>query len=235
MAEKLTKGEPSRDPRIDTASGEAANKRTVPEMPAAGAASPIFGRPLPPKLPDSANKRTVPEMRMVSEGGPAVSETVLALTRQVAELKTALAKERAEREEDDNKMGGMLARVAEREAAAAAAEKRAERAFARIQVLETELANAGVVANVLDEQLQATGAGFASSGRVRVEAAAGSGGATDVTRRAENAERERDALREEVARLRERMEEMRGRTDAMTDALEGLKRAVQRATIPPRG
>jgi chromosome segregation ATPase len=236
MAEKVTKGEPSRDPRIDAASGEAASKRTVPEMPAAGAQSPIFGRPFPPKLPEgSASKRTIPEMRVVSEGGAAVSESVLALTRQVAELKAALAKERAERAEDDNRMGGMLARVAEREAAASAAEKRAERALSRIQVLETELANAGVVANVLDEQLQATGAGFASSGRMRLADAGASGGAVDANRRAELAERERDALREEVARLRERMDEMRGRTEAMTDALEGLKRAVQRATIPPRG
>ena len=169
-------------------------------------------------------------MPAVVPADPAANGLVSSLQRQVQELRAALAKERAERDEDANRLGAMLARVGERESQAAAAERREARALARVAALEEEVASAQAAAKVLEEQLRATEASLVPSGPERIAAPAPISFGSAM-QRAESAERERDALRVEVERLRERMEEMRGRTAAMSDALEGLKRAVERATI----
>lgn len=57
----------------------------------------------------------------------------------------------------------------------------------------------------------------------------------ELRERAEAAERERDALRREVDDLRASLEDMRARADAMGEALDGIRRAIGRASLPPEG
>jgi chromosome segregation ATPase len=83
-------------------------------------------------------------------------ETLSKLHKQLAEVETVLAHERRERDIEADRMGQMLARLAERESRAEEAEKRAEAACARVATLEAELVTAQIVAAAIDAQLVAT-------------------------------------------------------------------------------
>jgi hypothetical protein len=83
-------------------------------------------------------------------------ETLSKLHKQLAEVENVLANERRERDLEADRMGQMLARLAERETRAEEAEKRAEAACARVATLEAELVTAQIVAAAIDEQLVAT-------------------------------------------------------------------------------
>lgn len=135
-------------------------------------------------------------------------ETLSKLHKQLAEVENVLANERRERDLEADRMGQMLARLAERESRATEAEKRAEAACARVATLESELVTAQIVAAAIDEQL------------VKTE---------EALERTSQPPPEKPLPEKEANEL---VEQMRARLDALTVTLERMKELV--ADVTPK-